>query len=184
MFFIMLTAQNSPDYTPQLIGVLGTLMGTILGWLLHLLSDNLGKMHISFDEYRNQKSNNNEYAYIAKMFIYNASHKQQCLRNIRFSFARYRCKILFESVPGEGKCSFETVRTKRENKASMISINSYAQGEFIFSDLIDGANYEKLSKVRKIYLVYEDKKNNTKKKLIRSGFKIASVEKSKSESFL
>lgn len=183
MFFIMLTAQNSLDYAPQLIGVLGTLMGTILGWLLHLLSNNSGKIHISLDDYRDQKSNN-EYAYIAKIFIYNASHKQQCLRNIRFSFTRYSWKILFESVPAEGKCSFETVRTKRENKVGMISINSDAQCEFIFSCLIDGASYDKLSKVRKVYLVYEDKKNNTKKKLIKADFKIASVEKSKSERFL
>lgn len=180
----MLTIQNYPDYMPQLIGVLGTLMGTILGWLLHLLSNNLGKIHISLDEYRDQKSNKNEYAYIAKIFIYNTSPKQQCIRNIRFLFARYRCKILFKSVPSEGKCSFETVSTKREDKVGMISINSYDQNEFIFSDLIDEVRYEKLAEVRKIYLVYEDKKNNTKKKLIKSDFKIDSVEKNKSESFL
>lgn len=184
MFFIMITAQNSPDYTPQLIGVLGTLMGTFLGWLLHLLSNNVGRMHIFLDDFDNQKSKNNEYAYIAKIFIYNASHKQQCFRNVRFVFAKCRFKSLFKSNPGEGKCSFETVRTSRDNKKSMIAINSYAQGEFIFSDLIDGVNYEKLSEVHKIYLVYEDKKNRTKKKLIKSGFKITDVAKSKSASFL
>jgi len=184
MLCILLTAQNSLDYTPQLIGVFGTLMGTFLGWLLHLLSDNIGKLYISLDNFADQKSNNNEYSYIAKIFIYNASHKQQCIRNVRFLFIKYGCKSLLVSVPSEGKCSFETVRAKRENKAGMISINGYAQNEFIFSDLIDKENYEKLLEVRKIYLVYEDKKNRTKKILAKSSFKIANVAKCKSQSFL
>lgn len=184
MHYIILTAQNSPDYTSQIIGVFGTLMGTFLGWLLHLLSDKVGKTHIFLDKYEEQKSNNNEYSYISKIFIYNASHKQQCVRNIRFLFAKCRWKVLFESVPSEGKCSFETVRAKKENKAEMITINSYAQKEIVFSDLIDGIDFEKLSEVRKVYLSYQDKKNRTKKILIKSGFEIANVEKSKSQNFL
>lgn len=184
MFFIIPNIPNPPDYTPELIGVLGTLMGTFLGWLLHLLSNNTGKLHVFLDNLEDQKSNNNEYSYIAKIFIYNDSHKQQCLRNVRFIFTKNRFNIVFESFPSEGKCCFETVRAKRENKAGFISINSYAQVEFIFSDLVDGANYEKLSEVQKIYLVYENKKNYTKKILIKSDFKIDNVEKSKSQSFL
>ena len=184
MIFVLLTEQSSPDYIPQLISVLGTLMGAIAGWLLTLVTNNIGKLHIYLDEFNEQKSNNNEYSYIAKVFFYNASYKPESVRNLRFAFAKCRLKVLFTSMPGEGKCSFETVSIKKENKADLITINSHGQSMYIFSDLIDEANFEKLSKVRKIYLVYENKRNHTKKRLIKKNFDIATVSKSKTVSFL
>lgn len=184
MFFIILAAQNTPDYTPQLIGVAGTLLGTVLGWVLHLISNNIGRIHIFLDAFDNQRSKNNEYAYIVKLYIHNDSYKQQCIRNVRFLFAKSRCKILFESIPVEGRCTFDTLKAKKKEKISLFTINSYAQSEFTFSDLIDEKNFEKLSEVRKIYLVYEDKKNITKKKLIKSNFQMANVKQCDNDHFL
>lgn len=172
------------EYASQIIGILGTVLGTVLGWLLHLLSNSIEKIYIFSDDYNEQKSNSNEYAYICKVFLYNASPKQQCIRNVRFSFAKYRWKVLFESTSSEGECSFTSVKSKNKNKSGMISIDSYAQKECYFSDIVAGENYKKLSEVRKIYLTYENKKNRTKRKLVKRDFDITRVKACKSESFL
>ena len=172
-------------YAPQIIGIFGTIFGTVLGWLLHLISDNIEKTYILVDDFYEQKSKHNEYAYITTIFIYNASHKQQCIRNPRLYFTNYIGKKLLKSLPNEGACNFEAIRSKNtyKKKKSMITINSYTQSECIFSDLIVGEDYNKLSKARKIYLQYEDKKNHTKKKLLKFNFKLTNVENTTWERF-
>lgn len=179
------TTQIISAYAPQIIGIFGTIFGTVLGWLLHLISDNVEKTYILVDDFYEKKSKHNEYAYIVTIFIYNASHKQQCIRNARLYFTNYIGKDLLKSIPNEGACNFEAIRSKNayKRKKSMITINSYAQSECIFFDLIVGEDYDKLSRARKIYLQYEDKKNHTKKKIIKSNFKINNVETTTWERF-
>lgn len=179
----MTTGPNTPDFTAEIIGIAGTVLGTILGWLLQLISNNKGKIHIYETGFQQQKSGSEEYAYIIKLFIYNASCRQQCVRNVRFAFAQSRHKVLFESIPGEGNCCFDKVRTISKDKVGMISVNSFAQKEYVLSDLIVGENYKKLLEVKKIYLLYEDRKNHTKRKIIKKDFKLADVEKCESCSF-
>ena len=177
MLYNTLTTQNISDYMPQIIGVFGTILGTILGWILHIISDNIEKTYILVDYFTDKKSTHNEYAYIVQIYIYNASHKQQCIRNARLSFQNCYGKNLIKSIPSEGTCNFNKIRSNTNNKRkSMMTINSYAQNEYILSGLIDGEEYDRLPKVRKIYLHYEDKKNHTKKKLVKPNFKITNVE--------
>lgn len=186
MLCIVNKSLNISDYMPQIIGIFGTILGTVLGWLLRLISDNIERTYISVHDFCEQKSKHNEYAYIVTIFIYNASHKQQCIRNARLSFTNWRGKELLKSIPGEGTCNFETIRFKNTDKKgiSMLNINSYSQSEYILSDLIIGEDFLKLYMVRKIFLLYEDKKNRKKKMLINSNFKITSVENTKWERFL
>ena len=177
MLFIVHLTHNISNYIPEIIGILGTILGTILGWLLHLISENIEKTYILVDYFYDRKSTHNEYAYIVKIFIYNASSKQQCMRNTRLSFQNNRRQSLIKSIPNEGFCNFYTIKSKNQNKKqNIININSYGQNEYYFSDLIVDNEYDKISTAERIYLLYEDKKNHTKKKLIKKDFKITSVE--------
>lgn len=183
MLCIMLTEQNILDYMPQIISLFGTILGTILGWFLHWLSNNVGKAKIFVNDFKDQKSNQNEYACIFKLFINNTSYKEQCIRNARLLFIKYDKDNLFEIELSEGRCDFESIKAQKNKSREMISINSCSQGEYTLSALIDGEKYTKLSEARKISLVYEDSKNHTKKKTIKSGFVLDTVEKSQWKSF-
>lgn len=184
MILIANSANNISDYIPQIIGIFGTILGTILGWLLHLITENIEKTYILVDHFYDRKSIHNEYAYIVKIFIYNASNKQQCIRNARLFFQNSGRQNLIISIPNEGFCDFYTVRSKNKKKEqNIITINSYAQNECFFSDFIDGEEYDKISTAQRIYLFYEDKKNHTKKKLIKKDFKLTDVENTNWEKF-
>lgn len=178
----MLTEQNIFNFMPQIISLLGTILGTILGWFLHWLSNNVGRAKIYVSDFKDQKSKQNEYVCIFKLFINNTSHKQQCIRNARLLFIKYNRDNLFETELSEGIYDFESI--KMQKNKGMISINSCSQGEYTLSALIDGEKYTKLSEARKISLVYEDSKNHTKKKTIKSGFVLNTVEKSQWNSFI
>lgn len=186
MLYIANIASNNSDYMPQIIGIMGTILGTILGWVLHLISDNIGRTYIFVDRFSELRSYQNEYACIVKLFIYNASYKQQCIRNMRLSFRNCSGKVLLECIPCEGECSFDIVRTKNDDKKNinMVSVSGSAQKEIFLSKLIDGEGYGKLLSAKKIFLLYEDKKNHKKRKLIKSNFCLNSVEKFKGEKFL
>ena len=69
----------------------------------------------------------------------------------------------------------------RENRRRMESTPKL--GGYVFSSLVDKESHDKLSSARKIYLLYEDKKNRKKKKLIKSDFFLDGVGKSKWNKF-
>lgn len=174
---ILLATQNISNYTSDVIGLIGTLAGTVLGWLLHFLSDNAGRTQIMPDEFCDRKAEH-EYAYIIKIMIYNTSHKKDCMRNVRFSFCNKWGKELFESKPGEGKCTWETVRSKNEDKSGnlMLWIDSFTPVEFTFSGWLERDRYNQLASVRKIYLKYENRRKCRKKVVIKKKFDINNVD--------
>jgi ABC-type transporter Mla maintaining outer membrane lipid asymmetry ATPase subunit MlaF len=60
--------QISSNDISQVIGLIGTILGVVIGWILSYISDNKGKIIIS-TQYSDNKSNSNEYAYNLKMFV-------------------------------------------------------------------------------------------------------------------
>ena len=110
MVVYYLFLQVEQDYGSQILGLIGTILGTFIGWLLHFISDNIALTHITIDSFEEQKNEKNEYACIFKMFVFNDSRKQQCIRNLRLIFVDKKRKILFESRPSEGRCTFQTIR--------------------------------------------------------------------------
>lgn len=185
MSIIIVMNVVSPNYIPQIIGVVGTILGAITGWLLQSISTNRTKIYFDLDYYCDQKADR-EYAYITKLFVYNASYKNQCMRNVRLCFKKSKSEEVFISLPCLGECTFDTIRHKYKGKKEIgiLSVGSYDQCEFVFSDLILDMNYDKLSEVRNIYLLYENKKNHTKKILVKKIFDLNSVEKCKTKKFL
>lgn len=177
MITIIVEKAGSSDYVPQIIGIIGTILGAIIGWLLQLLSTNRTKINFDIDYFCDRKTDE-EYAYIIKLFVCNDSYKPQCMRNVRLSFEKCRGKGCFGSLPYLGECTFETVRNKctRKKETRVLPVGSYAQCEFIFADLINDTKYNQLSEVRNIYLMYENKKNRTKKILVKKNFNFNHVE--------
>jgi hypothetical protein len=180
----VIVGPESINYTSELIGVYATLGGTVLGWLLGMISNNMGKMYVYVDKYEDRKSNKREYAFISRIYVYNSTNKQRCLRNVRLVFNDRVNNTLLDIKPSIGKCSFDTVKAQKRNIVGIVKINSLAQEEFDISSLIDGENFENLSNAKTIYLEYEDMKNRTKKILIKSDFSLDNVEKTKTDSFL
>lgn len=177
---------DNTDLICSIISVIGTLLGTILGWILHFISNNIGKNYIFIDYFKEQISENEEYAYITKVFFNNVCYKQQSIRNLRIVFEDCNKKNIFESFPANEKCNFNTIRKVCEEKeeVAMISIYSFSQIECHFSDLIDCNNYKKIMNAKKIYLKYEDNRNRTKKKLIKNNFSISTIEKCEGTRFM
>lgn len=178
-------SQTICNHTSEIISLFGGIIGVIVGVFLQLIINNMGKLHISLEYFQDQKSNNSEYAYIAKLFVYNASLKQKCIRNARFVFKDCKKKVLCESKSNVGVCTFETVRANVENKkeTNALTINSYAHSEFVFSDLLYKENCNKILAAKKIYFYYEDQRGATKKIKIILNFDFDNVPKCSGESF-
>ena len=61
------------NYFPQFIGVIGTLLGTFLGWFLKFLQDNMGKTEVIIEHFENFIDSSNSYAFYLSLFICNHS---------------------------------------------------------------------------------------------------------------
>jgi len=163
---------NNVQLVCAIVGVIGTLLGTILGWLLQFISFNLDMYSVTIDSFENKKSSDNEFAYILKIFIYNNSARDQSIRDIRIIFMGCCRKHLYESKPCKGDCDFYKVREKSKNRkdTNMILMNAFSQSEVVFFDFIEKDNFKKISNANKVYLVYKDKNNHEKTKRITAKF--------------
>lgn len=106
--------RNSPDYITALIGVGGTLLGTVLGWLLSRLSTK-GKLVFYIQDWQDRftrpdymggqaPSENVEstesYNYSLKIGVYNSSAEPRVMRDFRILFDKAESGI-YESIPYE-----------------------------------------------------------------------------------
>ncbi len=179
---MMETTKSIIDYLPQIIGLIGTISGTILGWLLSYMTGNLGKVKISVDSFQGMTSNKGQYAYIIKLFLYNASAKPRYIRNIKILFCDKKGKKLIESYPIEGQRNFHNIpHTKGDD--CLISLNGHTPNNVTFAALVDEEECKLLVNTKKIYLIYEFKTNKTKKIKINNKFCISSVQASGWDSF-
>lgn len=166
--------QFSPDYTPQIIGLCGTIIGTLLGWILRYITDNSGKTNIIIEEYMNAISSANEYAYKSCLFLCNFSMKPKFIRNIKVIFYCDKEKIV-ESVP---KIDIKPIeyRDIRDNKhIKTIKLHSYEPQILFIGAIIDKEDFQKLKKANKIILLYENTKGKIKKHSITDAFSLTDV---------
>lgn len=75
-----------PDYTPQIIGIVGTLLGTFLGWLLKYLQDTLGETKLIIESFVDYKDESQHYAYNLKLFICNNALNPKYIRDFKVTF--------------------------------------------------------------------------------------------------
>lgn len=155
------------------IGPIGTLLGTILGWLLHYITNNIGKTNISVDEYVLFKDSTNDFAYNIKLFLCNNSLKPKYIKNLKIKFYNKR-KFILESQPKYNKnINFRNLKSK--NKIPFILLKYYQPQYIVLCDLIQNTNYDKLSSATKAILYYSNYKNRTKKKVLIKHFSIDKV---------
>lgn len=171
------------DLYCAIIGVIGTLFGTVLGWLLNSVSKK-GKLNIYVysweDEFmynckgRLTKSSSEEqtehYGYKLSLDLYNSSGETKIMRNIRIVFVQSKDKMLV-NIPkdettkriGQISTHYDDINVVNIPSKSVININLHS-GKW----RSDGKNpLECIWNTNKVYLLYVNEKNQEKKILIK-----------------
>ena len=166
-----------------LIGVLGTLLGTLLGWWLNSLSQK-GKLSIFVSSWEDSFKYNNSwgemvpchkreevqsYQYKLSVDLYNSSGNTKIMRNIQVIFSDGKNDIMAQTPQDDSTKRFSSPMIFYDNVAP-INIPPKA---VIKLDLHDGAWNEKgkldfLWKTKKVFLAYTDEKNKVRRKLIKT----------------
>ena len=168
-----------------IVGVIGTLLGTVLGWLLNSLSRR-GKLRI-YPKWTDlflhnddiggmvQSTNWNEaivYSYYLSFDLYNSSGEPMIMRKIEVAFFNKKCE-LFRDVPQDDSTGRSDGVLRFYDDVSPITVPSKTvytlklHGGFRNSDI----RFKKLYDIRKISLTYRNEHNKEKKiPIIREDF--------------
>lgn len=162
-YMMLLETQN---YIQQYISIGGTILGTLLGWLIKDIDDNSGTIIFNIETFEVMKSNINQCAYNLKLFICNDTRKTIHIRNMKMEFYNDK-KLIYEGVPrlNSNYKNYRKIREKEE--VGIISLRCFEARELILCDLFEPDNVTDLDNITKIILSYENqkrkKKNITKK---------------------
>jgi len=152
-----------------IIGVLGTIVGTITGALLSYFLNKRGKIDVIVrdDDYKDQKNNSNEYMYYLHVFISNNSSIPNYIRNIKVRFCGKNNEIVLESLPKIAE--FKTLEGLSEfgdsvdnSIVSTFSFYGHEVKDIVLCDIID-EHFDKLESATKIKMSYEYKNKNKSK---------------------
>jgi hypothetical protein len=166
------------QYSAEIIGIAGTLLGTILGWVLGKL--NFGKLNIYVHSWVDEFLYNDNhgfmcpsssvkqteyYGYSFSLEIYNSSEKTKIMRNIEVMFMEEN-KICFINTPNDSASrTGEMISVYKEIEPVNIPARTV-----IKVDLSNGFHNNELSfiwNVNRVILKYVDEHNRTKKLLIK-----------------
>ena len=164
-----------------LIGVGGTIIGTILGWCLNALSSK-GKIVIylsswseKFQCYKlgsctnsSSKSETELYRYRCSIDVYNSSADTKILRDIRIVFTTGK-KDLLSSIPYNEASKRMGMDHTVYDKFNPLNVppKSVQKVELFSNISIKEGKFEEVWKVNKIYFEYKNEKNKTKRVLIQ-----------------
>ena len=164
----------------EIIGVIGTLLGTILGWVLSNLSQR-GKLNVfptwedgfqhndGYGGMTNSESRGEAklYTYHLNVDIYNSSGEPQIMRTIEVAFLRDK-HVLFRDTPDDDSTRWSSGGSLFYDKVLPITIpaktvyNIKLHGGFWDSD----DRFSQIWGTNKIMLTYRDRRNKEKKILI------------------
>jgi len=158
-----------------IIGVCGTLLGTILGWFLSKVK--LGKIRKSVSEIEkidygrhhspptiyDVKGKLYYYAFGFTLSLYNTSDKNKTLRDFQFVFCN-KGKELFRQKLNE-KNRYNTWREDPEPLADVINIEGFSGMDI--SGFVVAYEVDKLFETTNCYIAYKDEKFKTKKVKVR-----------------
>lgn len=178
---------TNTDFIIAIIGILGTLLGTVLGWILNNFS-NKGKLNIYVSSWNDRFQTNQmgvmvetcskdeieSFHYEVAFDIYNSSGNPKIMRNIKIVF-NDGVKDIIGHLDYDEYINTETKNIY--NKVGPLNIPPKAveklklHGNAWARD--DETNKQKQSfnfiwNTKKIYLVYTNEKNKVKRKLIKS----------------
>lgn len=168
-----------------IIGVAGTILGTILGWLLAKV--NVGAIKIHFSKIYNEsyerngkyfgasipnKQEGEVYHYSAKfdILLYNNSEQMKTIRNTYLSFRNEENKELFKEIINDYATQRYIGRFWHIDKLGVINLEGKSgldiTASFNVSSYIDA-----LYQTTKIYFCYEDGKFKAKELLLCDNYK-------------
>ncbi len=162
------------DYTPQYIGVAGTLLGTLLGWLLRHVTDSTGRVRIETEQIHFLKSQNNEFAYLIKLYFYNNSMKPRHIKNLKVQFYKRR-KMILESVALDKNDGLNYVGISSKALVKIISLTPFEAFEQIICNKIEENEFKLLSTVDRVKLSYQDEMGKLRKVSLQHKFDLDSV---------
>ncbi len=171
----------STELQIAVLGIVGTLAGTVLGWVLNSLSQK-GKLKVFVKKWEEvyqkpdkhgsfEKCNSNEakyYHYNLSLDIYNSSRETRIMRNIQVVFMD-RKSLLFSSVPMDDATKRYSHPLVHYDAISVVNISAKT---VVAIDMHAGFNnsdeeWERLSKANRIVLIYKDEKNKKKAVVIK-----------------
>lgn len=183
---VFLQANNlfNQEIITSVIGVIATLVGTILGWFLNNLS-NRGKLTIftflwkenfrrktSFEKKDDELSEIKEiqsYSYNTKLGIYNSSANTKIMRNIEIVFNNGK-KDIKTIKPLSNDIDYYIFSSPVYKEIEAINIPPKAIAELnlhgVLPEECEELQYTK--NVKNIYMIYKDETNKTKRYLIKS----------------
>lgn len=171
------------DITTALIGVGATIAGTVLGWVLNNLS-NRGELNIYVSSWEDKFQYNDDigemvscskceevqsYTYKVSFDLYNSSGNTKIMRNIQIAFSDGKSDIEKQTPQDDATKRFSSPMVFYDD-VKPINIPPKA---VIKLDLHNGSwnkngELDYIWKTKKVYLVYTDEKNKTKRILIKS----------------
>ena len=163
------------------IGVGGTILGTIIGWVLNNLS-NRGRLVISIVKYEAefQKAlngvmcrcdiNSAEYFnYIINIDIYNTSAKTKFMRDIKFNFVDEAGGLLKTITPYDKDLLINGRLTKHIKVQPINIVANSVISKILYFDEYKNDGFDFILSTEKFFMTYTNEKGKTKKILIKKG---------------
>jgi hypothetical protein len=161
----------------QVIAIIGTLLGTILGWALNSIS-RLGwlKQYVGWeDKYESFEESEDGvvclpekatyYTYHLTLDIYNCSSIPKIMRNISIQFYKDN-KLIYKEVPDDENTEFYSCASYHYKKTKPININPKSVMQVKLRSCIDDKDI--FCNFDSIWFVYSNDKNKLKRKLVHS----------------
>ena len=165
----------SPDYTPQIIAVCGTLAGTVLGWVLKYITENCGRIHIEVNDFDGEKDTAGKYAYTCVLYFFNQSYRTIIVRDIEICFSKNYKKNVINKPRIQNEKNYNYFSTRPQLEPISVGGNKHHEVKII--GLVEADDFRNIPNNSKIELVYRTKNGKIKTKKIKSKFSIDTVSK-------
>ena len=164
-----------------MVGVIGTILGTVLGWFLNSIS-NRGKIKLFISSWENEFRCRNEYGDMVKtpapekveyyscsfaLDIYNSSGEPKIMRNIQIAYNNGKSDVI-KHIPQDEDSRRNSSGLIRYDDIIPLTIPAKSVFQIHLRDGLwhQSTEFPSLWNVEKVYLLYTDENNKEKRTLI------------------
>ena len=164
-----------------MVGVIGTILGTVLGWFLNSIS-NRGKIKLFISSWENEFRCRNEYGDMVKtpapekveyyscsfaLDIYNSSGEPKIMRNIQLAYNNGKSDVI-KHIPQDEDSRRNSSGLIRYDDIIPLTIPAKSVFQIHLRDGLwhQSTEFPSLWNVEKVYLLYTDENNKEKRTLI------------------
>lgn len=166
-----------------MIGVIGTILGTVLGWFLNSIS-NRGRINLYVSSWENKFLGKNQLGEIVEVHsvedmvcyscsfaldIYNSSGEPKIMRDIHVAYNNGKNDVI-KCIPGDEDTRRLSAGATRYDNITPLTIPPKSVLQVHLRDGLwhTSSEFQSLWDVEKIYLVYTDERNKEKRVLLTS----------------